>query len=113
MRDRYGEKYSAKEILVAMGITLIQFLSAVVAFVVTLWAIVFGLVWCLGALFYSPPAVTWQNFVMYGTIFGAPLLFLGVLIWEGGLRDRFWENVREARRIYRSSVLADEGNVGK
>jgi hypothetical protein len=101
MRDMYGEKYSAREVLVAMGMTLAQFLfmiGVIVAFAFILWSITFGVVWCLGALFWSPPAMTWQNFVMYGTIAGTPLLFLGALIWIG-LRDRFEENIRDARSI--------------
>ena len=105
MRNLYGEEYSAREILIAIGITLAQFLLMIGAFAIilcSLSAIAFGMVWCLGALFYSPPAVTWQNFVIYGTIFGTPLLFLGALLWLG-LRDLFQENIREAHRIHRAA----------
>jgi predicted RND superfamily exporter protein len=105
MRDMYGERYSAREVLVAIGMTLAQFLfmmGVIGAFTVILWAIAFGVVWSFGVLFWSPPAATWQNFVMYGTIAGAPMLFLGALIWIG-LRDRFRENIREVRRIRRAA----------
>jgi len=116
MRDMYGEEYSTREILIATGITLAQFLLIIGAFALILCAlsaITFGLIWCLGALFYSPPAVTWQNFLMYGTIFGTPLLFLGALLWLG-LRDLFRENIREARRIRRSAEadVKRRGNSG-
>jgi len=105
MRNLYGEEYSAREILIAIGITLAQFLLMIGAFAIilcSLSAIAFGMVWCLGALFYSPPAVTWQNFVIYGTIFGTPLMFVGFLLWLG-LRDLFQENIRAAHDISRAA----------
>jgi len=104
MSDMYGDEYSTKEILLAIGITMSQLLfmiGVIVAFTVIIWAIAFGVVWCLGALFWSPPALTWQNFVMYGTIAGTPLLFLDALVWIG-LRDLFEENIHDARRICRT-----------
>jgi len=95
MRNMYGEKYSAMKILTSIGITMAQFLLMVVAFVIALWVVAFGMVWCLGALLHSPPAVTWRNVVVYGAIFGAPLLSFGALVWLV-LRDMFQEKIREA-----------------
>jgi len=104
MHDVFGEKYSAMEILMAIGITLAQFLLMIGAFALAfcvLSAITFGLFWCLGALFHSAPAVTWQNVLIYGIVFGTPLFFLGALIWLG-LRDLFWENIRAAQEFLRA-----------
>jgi len=104
MRNIYGEKYSAMDILVAIGITLAQSLLMIGAFALflcVLSAITFGLLWCLGDLFHFAPAVTWQNVLICGLIFGTPLLFLGALIWLG-LRDLFRENMRAAHDIRRA-----------
>jgi magnesium-transporting ATPase (P-type) len=101
----YGEECPAREILKTLGITGVPFLLMVLAFVITLWAIAFGLVWCLGALFYSPPSVIWQNLAMYGT------LVLGFLL-RLTLSDLFQENIRAAHRSRYSAVSAGKRNAG-